>query len=101
MYVTVVKPETYSYTEKYFLNKTCTQCCGAGAESQGAEINCPPGAGAEIMNCGSGFGSFPFSTDLKKLYFKKIMVAEEVIVNYYNFNPISKSEEDIFKVLIL
>ncbi len=54
------------------------QCCGAGAESRGAEIKLPPGAGAEITNWGpgSGFGSFLFTTDLKKFYrkTKKIMV---------------------------
>jgi hypothetical protein len=35
------------------------QCCGT--ESRGAEIKLPPGAGAEITNCGSG--SFLFTTD--------------------------------------
>jgi hypothetical protein len=47
-----------------------------------------PGAGAEIMNCGSSFGSgsgsFLFTTDLKK---KKTLwlKIEEVFVNFYNF----------------
>jgi hypothetical protein len=50
----------------------------------------PPGAGAEFTNCGSG--SFLFTTDLKKLY-RKIMVTEEVFVNCYNFNPITKSQK--------
>ncbi len=40
------------------------QCCGAGAESRGAEIKLPPGAGAEIMN--RGFGSFLFEEILLK-----------------------------------
>jgi hypothetical protein len=40
------------------------QCCGAGADSQGAEIRLPPGAGAEIMHCGATF--FLFTTDMKK-----------------------------------
>jgi hypothetical protein len=44
------------------------QYYGAGAESRGAEIS-PPGARAEITNCGSGF--FLFNTDLKKFYRKK------------------------------
>jgi hypothetical protein len=62
-----------------------------GAESRGAEIKLPPGAGAEITNCGSGFrsssGSFLFIEDVNKCI-KKIMVAKEVFLNYYNFNPI-------------
>jgi hypothetical protein len=45
------------------------QCCGA--ESRGAEIKLPPGAGAEITNCGSGSssGSFLnlFIKDLQKI----------------------------------
>jgi hypothetical protein len=48
------------------------QCCGT--ESRGAEIKLPPGAGAEITNCGSG-SFFLFTTDFKKFYWKK-MVAE-------------------------
>jgi hypothetical protein len=45
------------------------QNCGrAGAESRGAEIKLPPGAGAEIANCGSGSGSFLFIKDAKKFY---------------------------------
>jgi hypothetical protein len=53
-----------------------------------AEIKLPPGAGAEITNCGSGF--FLFIKDLKKCYRKKTMVAKEVFcrVNSSNFNPI-------------
>jgi hypothetical protein len=39
------------------------------SRSQGAEIELPPGAGAEIINCGSG--SFLFVTDVKKFYTKK------------------------------
>jgi hypothetical protein len=51
----------FSYSSDIY----CTyQCCGA--ESRGAEIKLPPGAGAEITNRGSG--SFLFSTDMKKLY---------------------------------
>jgi hypothetical protein len=44
-------------------------------------------AGAEITNCGSG--SFLFTTELKKFYITKVMVAEEVLGNCYNFNPIT------------
>ena len=54
------------------------QCCGAGAESRGAEIKLPSGAGAEITNWGSG--SFLLIRDLKKFYFNKIIVAEEVTI---------------------
>ncbi len=59
-----------------------------GAESRGAENKLPPGAGAgaEIATCGSGF--FLFIKDLKKFYIEKIMIPNEVFVNYYNFNPI-------------
>jgi hypothetical protein len=42
------------------------KCCGAGAESRGAEIKLPPVAGAEITHLGSG--SFLFTTDMKKFY---------------------------------
>ena len=49
----------------------------SGAESRGAEIKLPPGAGAEITNCGSSSGS----DRLEEILFKKIMVAEEVFVN--------------------
>jgi hypothetical protein len=38
-----------------------SQCCGAGAESREAEIKLPPGARAEIMNCG-------WLKNLKKFY---------------------------------
>jgi hypothetical protein len=31
-----------------FKYESASQCCGAGAESRGAEIELPPGAGAEI-----------------------------------------------------
>ncbi len=58
----------------------------AGAESQGAEIKLPPVAEAEITNCGSG--SFLFTTDSKKFYRKKIMVAEPFFVHCFNFNYI-------------
>jgi hypothetical protein len=53
-------------------------------------MNClpEPVPKAEITNCGSG--SFLFTTDLKKFYRKKILVAEEVFVNCYNFNPITQ-----------
>jgi hypothetical protein len=57
------------------------------SRSRGDEIKLPPGAGAEITNCGSG--SFLFTPDLKKFYFKKIMVIEETFVNCYNFNPMT------------
>jgi hypothetical protein len=58
---------------KYFSIKV-NQCCGAGAESRGAEITLPTGAGAEIKNCGSG--SYLFTTDSKKYY--RINHAEEI-----------------------
>jgi hypothetical protein len=68
-----------------------TQCCGAGAgaDSRGAEIKLPPGAGAEITNFGSGSFLFTGTTDFKKFY-RKIMVPEEVFLNYYHFNPITE-----------
>jgi hypothetical protein len=37
------------------------------------------------VRSGSSSGSFLFIKDLKKFYRKKIMVAEEVFVNYHNF----------------
>ncbi len=40
------------------------------AESRGAEIKLPPGAGAEITNFGSG--SSLFIKDSKKFYLKKL-----------------------------
>jgi hypothetical protein len=47
---------------------TCNQCCGAGAESRGAEIKLPPGAGvgAKVTNYGSG--SFLLTTGLEEIY---------------------------------
>ncbi len=57
------------------------------SRSRGVEIRLHPGAGAEIINCGSG--SFLFITDLKKFYTKKIMVSVEVFVNCNDFNPVS------------
>ncbi len=81
-----------------FVNETSAQCCGAGAKSRGAGIKLAPGAGAEITNCGSGY--FLFITDLKKFRRKKIMAAEEVIVNCYNFKfliLLVKSKNAIFK----
>jgi hypothetical protein len=36
------------------------QCCGARAESRGAEIKLPPRAGAEITNCGTATSSCSF-----------------------------------------
>jgi hypothetical protein len=56
-----------------------------GIESNVAEpeprtkIKLPHGAGPEIANFGSGSGSFLFTTE--------IMVAVEIFVNCYNFNP--------------
>jgi hypothetical protein len=49
------------------------QCCGAGAESRGAEFKLPSGAGAKTTNGGSGSnsGSILFIKDLKKFYIKK------------------------------
>ncbi len=60
--------------------------------SQGAEITLPPGAGAEIMNCGSG--SFLFTTDLKKFYRKKIKSAEEVFVIVTSLILLLKSKKE-------
>ncbi len=62
-----------------------------------------PGAVAKITNCrsGSSSGSFLFTTDLRKILYKKIMVAEEVFVNCYNLKiliPLLKSKKVIFKV---
>jgi hypothetical protein len=51
-----------------FCTSNFNQCCGAGADSRGAKIKLPLGAGAEITNCGSS--SFLFMTDLKKFYRK-------------------------------
>ena len=57
----------------------------------GAEIKLPPGDGAEITKCGSSSGSFLFTTDLKKFYRQKNMiVAQEVFVNGYKFDPVTK-----------
>ena len=72
------------------------QCCRA--EGRGAEIKLPPGAGGEIMNCGSGSnsGSFLFIKDLKQFYRKKIMVAKEVFVNYHDFNPVWVQHASIY-----
>jgi hypothetical protein len=68
------------------------QCCGAKKQCWGTKIKLPPGAGAEITNCGSVFSSssspFLFTTDLKKFYRKKIMVTEEVFENWFNFYPL-------------
>jgi hypothetical protein len=50
------------------------QCCGAGADSRGAEIKLPPGAG--ITNCGSG--SFLFKTNLK-FYRKKLWLLKKFL----------------------
>jgi hypothetical protein len=70
------------------LHTSKIQCCGAGAESGGANIELPPRADAEITNCGFSFGSFLAIKDAKKFYRKKITVAKEALVNNYNFNPI-------------
>jgi hypothetical protein len=62
-----------------------SQRCGAGAESRGAEIKLPPGAGAEITNCGSGSGfssgsgSFLVIKDSKKFYRKKSWLQEKFL----------------------
>jgi hypothetical protein len=73
-----------------------------GAESRGGEIELPPGAEAEVTNCGnsSGSDSFLFTTDLKKCY-KKIVVAEEIFLNCNNCNIVIlllKSKKVFFKV---
>ncbi len=75
-----------------------TQCCGAGAgaDSRGAEINLPPGAGAEITNFESGSFLFTGTTGFKKFY-RNIMVPEEVFVNYYNFIPNTEAKKGNFQ----
>ncbi len=37
-----------------------SQCCGAGAQSRGAEIKLPPGAGAELRIAASASAPAPF-----------------------------------------
>jgi hypothetical protein len=75
------------------------------SRSRGAEIKLPPGAGPEITNCGSGCGSgsssgsFLFTTDLKK-NIEKIIVSEEVLLNCYNFNPITSFKKGYFQVIL-
>jgi hypothetical protein len=49
-----------------FLSKTVRTKAVLRSRSREAEIKLPPGAGAEITNCGSS--SFLFFKDLKKLY---------------------------------
>ncbi len=52
----------------------------------------PPGAGDEITNCSSSSGSSS----------KKIMVAEEMFVNCYNFNPKSvEHASNYIKMMVL
>jgi hypothetical protein len=46
----------------------------------------PPGAGADITNCGSG--SFLFFHRLEANFIEEIMAAEEVFENYTNLNLI-------------
>jgi hypothetical protein len=69
-----------------------SQCCGTGAE-----IKLPPGAGAEITNCGSGSssGSFLIIKDLKEILLTKIMVAKEIFVNHYYFHSMGVQHEAI------
>ncbi len=83
------------------VDKTISLCTGATYDNTSVVdqeprsrnfIELPPGAGAEITNC--GFGSFLFTTDLH--IEKKIMIAEEVFVIYYlpyNINPITSVVE--------
>ena len=73
---------------KYFSIKV-NQCCGAGAESRGAEIKLPTVAVDEITNCGSGsvlYGITDKSWSLKKFF-----------VNFYNFSPISHVKKGNFQ----
>jgi hypothetical protein len=44
--------------------------------SRGAEIKFPPGAGAEITNCGSGSCPFLFTTD----FYRKIIMVTEIFL---------------------
>jgi hypothetical protein len=46
------------------------------------------------MNCNFSFSCFLFTTDLKK-FFGKIMIAEEVFVNFYNFNHITYRDSSV------
>ncbi len=77
------------------------QCCRA----EEPKLKLPPGAGAEITNCGSGSnsGSFLFIKDLKNFYLKKIMVDKEVFLNYLNFYPLwlQHASVHVKKVLVL
>jgi hypothetical protein len=60
------------------------------SRSRGAEIKLPPGAGGEITNCGSGSSSGSFYLPQTLINFiEKIMVAEEFVVNCFNFNLIT------------
>ncbi len=79
------------------VNKTdhIQQCCGAGAESRGAKIKLPHGAGAEITNCGSG--SLIFTTDLKKFYRKKSWLLS-CWRSFCKLLLLLKSKKVIFKV---
>ncbi len=63
----------------YILVCSC-QCFGARAQSRGAEIILPPGSGAKK------FRLRLFSNHQRLT--EKILVAEEVFVNYYNCNPL-------------
>ncbi len=54
--------------------------------SRGTKIKFPPGAGAEITNCGSSFSSFLFIEGLKKFSRKKILVANPVRVKHASRN---------------
>ncbi len=63
------------------------QCCGAGAESRGAEIKLPPEARAEITNCGSG--SILFTTDLKKFFMEHNHGCGRSFWKLHNFKAIT------------
>ena len=63
------------------------QCCGARAESRGAEIKLPLGAEA-----GAGSSSGSIITDLKN-FVAKIKVTKSFCVN---FNPTSQVKKGIF-----
>jgi hypothetical protein len=84
--------------------KACGSGSGSGSPSLEKRLRTvlwSQSRGAKITNCGSGFGSFLFTTELKEILKKKIMVPEEVFVNCYHkiLILLLKSKKIIFKVL--
>jgi len=64
-----------------------SQCCGAGAESQGADIKFCPGAGAKVVRIAAP-ASAPAPFYLPRNFWK-IIIAEECFANCNNFNLIT------------